>query len=282
MNQQVKKNTNNINFAFWGTPEVASITLQRLIDADYMPHVVITNPDRPAGRGLALTPSPVKILAEKYNIKVLQPEKITEEFVKEFSNYSIDLNIVVAYGNILPKSIIDMPIHGTLNIHYSLLPKYRGAAPLEGALLSGDKVTGVTIQKMVYKLDAGDIIAIKEVSIDDSIDKESLRTILIDTGAQLLIDTLPEYTAGNIIPTPQDESKASHIGKINKEDGQINIDGDAILNYNKYRAYSGWPGIYYFDEKSKRVKITKARLEGGRFVIERIIPEGKSERDYLL
>ncbi len=282
MNQQVKKNINNINFAFWGTPEVASTTLQLLIDAGYMPCVVITNPDRPAGRGLALTPSHVKILAEKYNIKVLQPEKITEEFVNEFSNYSIDLNIVVAYGNILPKSIIDMPVYSTLNIHYSLLPKYRGAAPLEGALLSGDKVTGVTIQKMVYKLDAGDIVASKEVAIDDSIDKESLRTILIDTGAQLLIDTLPDYTIGNITPTPQDESMASHIGKIKKEDGKIDIGDDAIVNYNKYRAYSGWPGIYYFDESGKRVKITKARLEGGRFVIERIIPEGKSERDYLL
>lgn len=282
MNQQVKKNINNINFAFWGTPEVASTTLQLLIDAGYIPCVVITNPDRPAGRGLALTPSPVKILAEKYNIKVLQPEKITEEFLNEFSNYSIDLNIVVAYGNILPKSIIDMPVYSTLNIHYSLLPKYRGAAPLEGALLSGDKVTGVTIQKMVYKLDAGDIVASKEVAIDDSIDKESLRTILIDTGAQLLIDTLPDYTIGNITPTPQDESMASHIGKIKKEDGKIDIGDDAIVNYNKYRAYSGWPGIYYFDESGKRVKITKARLEGGRFVIERIIPEGKSERDYLL
>lgn len=271
---------NNINFAFWGTPEVASTTLGELINAGYIPSVVITNPDRPAGRGLALTPSPVKILAEKNNIPVLTPEKIDTEFTLLLSTYSIQLNIVVAYGNILPKSIIDMPVHGTLNIHYSLLPKYRGAAPLEGALLSGDTVTGVTIQKMVYKLDAGDIIATKEVPISTEITKDDLREVLIKTGAQLLIQIIPEYISGNIEPIPQDESLSTHIGKIKKEDGLINISDDANTNYNKYRAYSGWPGIYLIDENSKRVKITKARLESGRFVIERIIPEGKNERDY--
>ncbi len=280
MSQILKKKMNNINFAFWGTPEVASTTLGELINAGYIPSVVITNPDRPAGRGLALTPSPVKILAEKNNIPVLTPEKIDTEFTLLLSTYSIQLNIVVAYGNILPKSIIDMPVHGTLNIHYSLLPKYRGAAPLEGALLSGDTVTGVTIQKMVYKLDAGDIIATKEVPISTEITKDDLREVLIKTGAQLLIQIIPEYISGNIEPIPQDESLSTHIGKIKKEDGLINISDDANTNYNKYRAYSGWPGIYLIDENSKRVKITKARLESGRFVIERIIPEGKNERDY--
>lgn len=280
MNQHLKKSTNNIDFAFWGTPEVASHTLQQLIDAGFIPNIVITNPDRKAGRGLSITPSPVKILAEKYNIPVLQPEKITNEFINEISKYQILLNIVVAYGCILPEVIINMPKLGTLNIHYSLLPKYRGAAPLEGALLAGEKITGVTIQKMVYKLDAGDIIATKEIPIDESIDKESLRKILISEGAQLLINTIPDYIAGNIIPITQDESMATHIGKIKKEDGLININDDAITNYNKYRAYSGWPGIYFIDENSKRVKITKARLDASGFVIERIIPEGKNERDY--
>lgn len=282
MNQQVQKNTNNINFAFWGTPEVASITLQRLLDAGYIPTVVITNPDRPSGRGLIMTASPVKILAEKHNIEVLTPDKIDYDFTLLLATYDLLLNIVVAYGNILPKSVIDMPVYSTLNIHYSLLPKYRGAAPLEGALLAGDKVTGVTIQKMVYKLDAGDIVASKEVAIDESIAKESLRQILINTGAELLTEILPEYISGKIILTPQDESKATHIGKIKKEDGQIDINANAIENYNKYRAYSGWPGVYYIDQNNKRVKITKACLENGRFVIKRIIPEGKSERDYLL
>jgi methionyl-tRNA formyltransferase len=280
MNQLQNKNLNKLNYAFWGTPEVASITLQHLIDAGVIPNVVITNPDRPAGRGLALTPSPVKILAEKYNIPVLTPEKVDTEFTSLLSTYHIMLNIVVAYGNILPKDIINMPEHGTLNIHYSLLPKYRGAAPLEGALLSGDKVTGVTIQKMVYKLDAGDIIAIKEIDISEDIEKEALRKILIDEGAQLLINTLPDYIDDKIKPIPQDESNATHIGKIKKEDGLIDINADGITNYNKYRAFSGWPGIYYFDENNKRVKITKAHLDKGRFVIERIIPEGKNERDY--
>jgi methionyl-tRNA formyltransferase len=268
--------TNNLKFAFWGTPSIASDTLQILIDAGFIPQVVITNPDRKSGRGLTITPSPVKILAEKYNIPVLAPEKIDSEFSSQLKAYNIKLSIVVAYGSILPENIINLPTHGTLNIHYSLLPKYRGASPLESALLNGDIETGVTIQKMVMKLDAGDIVTQEKVAIDEQISKDELRKILITKGAELLIKTIPNFIEGKITPTPQVENDATHCGKIKKEDGLIDPNGDDKINYNKYRAYSGWPGIYFF-ENGKRIKITSARLEDGKFIIEKVIPEGKKE-----
>ncbi len=269
-----------LKFAFWGTPDVASVTLQILIENGLIPSIVITNPDRKQGRGLELTQSPVKILAEKHNIPVLTPEKIDDDFINNFSKLNIDLSIVVAYGSILPENIIDRPGFGTLNIHYSLLPKYRGASPVESALLNGDKETGVTIQKMIKKLDAGDIVAVEKFTINDTISKNELRGELIKLGVNLLIKILPDYIENKITPVPQDESLATHCGKIKKEDGLIDLNDDPKEIYNKYRAYSGWPGIYFF-ENGKRIKITKARLGDGKFVIERVIPEGKKETIWM-
>lgn len=277
--KNTKMENKNIKYAFWGTPSVASDTLQILIDAGLVPSVVITNPDRKQGRGLELAPTPVKTLALKYNIQVLTPDKVDQDFIKEFSKFNLDISIVVAYGNILPENIINVPSFGTLNIHYSLLPKYRGASPVESALLYGDTETGVAIQKMVKKLDAGDIIALEKFPINEIISKEELRSELIKLGANLLIKIIPDYLDGKIVSTPQDENLATHCGKIKKEDGLININDDGIINYNKYRAYSGWPGIFFFQD-GKRVKVTKAHLEDGQFVIEKVIPEGKKETEY--
>lgn len=270
---------NNLKFAFWGTPDVASETLEILIGNGLIPSIVITNPDRARGRGLETSPTPVKAVAIQNNITVLTPEKIDSEFVKNFNELDIDLSIVVAYGSILPESIINLPKFGTLNIHYSLLPKYRGASPVESALLNGDIETGVAIQKMVKKLDAGDIVALEKFAINESISKDELRSELIKLGANLLIEILPDYIENTITPIPQDESLATHCGKIKKEDGLINLNDSGIINYNKYRAYSGWPGIYFFQD-GKRIKITKAHLDNGQFVIEKVIPEGKKETDY--
>lgn len=269
----------NLQFIFWGTPEVASKTLQILINNGYVPTLIITNSDKPQGRGLILTPTPVKVLAQKYNIEVLTPEKIDAEFISNLKARTFDLSIVVAYGNILPEEIINMPKYGTLNIHYSLLPKYRGAIPLEAALLNGDKETGVSIQKMVKKLDAGDIIAQEKVIIDNEIKKEDLRSTLIDAGANLLYKILPEYINSKITPIPQDENLVSHYGKINKEDGEISSNDNPLELWHKYRAYEGWPGLYFFKD-GKRIKITHAKYENNSFIIERVIPEGKKEIDY--
>lgn len=269
----------NIKFIYWGTPDVAERTLQILIDNNIVPALVITNPDRPQGRGMELLPTPVKVLATKYNIPVLSPEKINDDFAQDISKYDIDISIVVAYGSILPESIINFPKFGTLNIHYSLLPKYRGASPVESALLNGDIETGVAIQKMVRKLDAGDIVALEKFAINENISKDELRSELIELGANLLIKILPDYIENKITPVVQDENLATHCGKIKKEDGLINLNDNGITKYNKYRAYSGWPGVYFFQD-NKRIKITKAHLDNGQFVIEKVIPEGKKEIDY--
>ncbi len=269
----------DLQFAFWGTPEVARETLVMLLSDGYIPKVVITNPDRPQGRGLTLTKSPVRVLAEEYNIPVLTPEKIDAEFVEKIKDLNLDISIVVAYGKILPTEIIDMPTHGTLNIHYSLLPKYRGASPLEAALLTGEKETGVTIQKMVKRLDAGDMVMQEVVPIDAGIDKESLRHILITTGAHLLLQILPEYLNGSLHPVPQDETGATHCGKIKKEDGLVALTDDATTLWNKYRAYSGWPGIYFMKDGT-RVKITEAKYENNSFMIKRVVPENRKEINY--
>lgn len=276
---------NKLNFAFFGTPNIAKDTLEILKNNGYIPSIIITSPDKPVGRGLHLTPSPVSLWAEKNNIYCLKPEKITEEFVNDLSNNSprgstnVDLYVVVAYGKILPETLINIPKLGTINIHYSLLPKYRGASPLESTLLNGDERTGVSIQQMAFKLDSGPIIALKEIPIDINGTKDDLRNKLTKIGGDLLCEIIPKIINKNIIPKIQDESMATFCKKIKKEDGKIDPSGNAKDNWNKYRAYFGWPGVYFF-KNDKRIKITKARYENDSFVIERVIPEGKKEISY--
>ena len=274
----------NIKFAFFGTPHVASETLLVLINNGYIPSIIITSPDKKSGRGMQLNPTKVSILAHEYNIPCLKIEKIDQEFIDEFKNFKIDLSIVVAYGKILPEELINSPKFGTINIHYSLLPKYRGASPLEQALLLGDKKTGISIQQMVFKLDSGPIITKKEILIDINEDKETLRNKLVKLGANTLIEILPKIITQEINPEIQDESNSSYCKKIKKEDGQIDIiNGNDLENYNKYRAYSGWPGVYFFaikNGKNIRIKITKAIYENNSFIIKRVIPEGKKEVNY--
>lgn len=275
------KNNENFSFAFFGTPDVASKTLGILKNFGFIPKVIITNPDRPKGRGLTLSPSPVAIWATEHNIPCLKPEKIDEGFYTKISDFNVDIFIVVAYGKIFPQKLIDMPKYKTLNIHYSLLPKYRGASPLEQALLNGDTETGVSIQQMVLKMDQGPIIKDEKVSINLNTQKEELKEILIEKGGKLLANILPDYIDGKIIPIKQDESLATYCSKIEKSDGEIDLNDDQLKNWNKYRAYSGWPGVFFFKD-SKRIKITRAKFENKKFIIERIIPEGKHEQDYLL
>jgi len=267
------------NFIFFGTPKVASDTLALLIEHGFIPTLVVTSPDAPSGRGLALTPSPVKVLAFAHALPVITPEKLDEAAITEISKYGCEYTLCVAYGKIFPESLIAMFPKGVLNVHYSLLPKYRGATPLETALLAGETETGVTIQKMVKELDAGNIVAQEVTDIDPNETARELRPRLIALGAQLLIKTLPGYLAGVITPTPQDAALATRAQKLKKEDGLLDLAAPAQENWNKYRAYADSIGTYYVNN-GKRVKITKASYANGRFVIERIIPEGKKETDY--
>ncbi|HEY4500676.1 MAG TPA: methionyl-tRNA formyltransferase [Candidatus Paceibacterota bacterium] len=267
------------SFAYFGTPKVASDTLAILIKHGFVPSVVVTSPDAPKSRGLVLTQSETKTLALAHHIPVITPEKLDAETVVAIAALGCDYAIVVAYGKIFPEDLINAFPRGVLNVHYSLLPKYRGATPLETALLSGENETGVTIQKMVKELDAGDILAQKSTPIGNDETARELRPCLIKMGANLLAETIPEYLSGNITPLPQNASYASRAYKIKKEDGLISLGATAKENWNKYRAYADSIGTYFY-ENGKRMKITKASFKNEKFIIERVIPEGKRETNY--
>jgi len=269
----------NSKIIFFGTPDVAAHVLEALHAAGYTIATVVTNPDAPVGRKHVMTPPPVKVVAEKLGLPVLQPEKISDEFVEKLmaNGQRLMAGIVVAYGKILPQALIDAFPLGLLNIHYSLLPKYRGASPVENAILSGDAMTGVTIQKLVFKLDAGPIVGVREMPIDNTITTPELKDNLTEAGIELLLEILPKYLAGEITPAEQDESRATHCGKIEKAAGELFPTDSEIQKWRKYRAYFGWPGVFYFDSENKRNKVTLAAFENEKFVIKKIIPEGKTE-----
>lgn len=261
--------TNSLNFVFFGTPDVSSKTLEILKSHGYVPSLIVTAPDRPVGRHFTMTPSPTKVWAMENNIPY------THDIPTEGA---YDLFIVVAYGKILSQKVIDLPKLGTLNIHYSLLPRWRGASPVEAAILHGDTETGVSIQKMVFKLDAGPIIAEERTLIDPNETHVELRNRLIEIGSKLLVSVLEKNNYEGIV---QDESQMTRCGKTKKEDGLVDpFTDDPKILWNKYRAYYGWPGIYFFDTENKRVKITKAEFQGGKFIIKRVIREGRQESDY--
>lgn len=264
------------NFVFFGTPNVASETLEILKQNGYLPSLIVTSPDVRSGRKMLINSSSVKIWAIKNKIPYVQPNKLDMEFTLKLSIFNFQLFIVVAYGKIIPEKIINMPKLGSINIHYSLLPKYRGASPVESAILNGDTETGVTIQQMEYKLDSGPIIMQEKTNILPNETAPELRKRLIKQGGELLVKILPEFIEGKIKLIPQNGSLASVCRKITKEDGLIDLDGDAVKNYNKFRAYVVWPRIFFF-KNGKRIIITDATLENGRFVIKKILPEGKKE-----
>lgn len=264
------------SFAYFGTPTVASDTLATLIESGFAPSLVITSPDAPKGRGLVLTPSPTKSLALAHNIPVLTPEKLDADTLATIQGYACDYALVVAYGKIFPEDLIQAFPKGVLNVHYSLLPKYRGATPLETALLSGESETGVTIQKMVKEMDAGDILAQEATLVGATETAQELRPRLITMGARLLIEVLPKYVCGDITPMAQDASAATRAYKIKKEDGLLDLSAAGTENWNKYRAYADSIGTYFFKD-GKRIKITSAEYAGGIFRILRVIPEGKRE-----
>jgi methionyl-tRNA formyltransferase len=269
----------SLRFVYFGTPHVASDTLELLIERGFVPALVVTAPDAPRGRGLILTPSETKTVALAHNIPVLTPEKLDADAIATISESGCDYALVVAYGKIFPETLIGAFPRGVLNVHYSLLPKYRGATPLETALLAGERETGVTVQKMLKELDAGDIIAQQTTDITPEETALELRPRLIKLGAELLANTLPAYLSGAITPIPQDHSLASHAKKLKKEDGLLSLAASAEENWNKYRAYADSIGTYFF-EHDKRIKIAKASMQHGKFLIERVIPEGKREMDF--
>jgi methionyl-tRNA formyltransferase len=225
----------------------------------------VTQPDRPKGRYLKPQPSGVKKIAVEAGLPVPQPEKARDAwFVSNLAALAPDLIVVAAYGQILPQSILDLPRFGCVNVHASLLPKYRGAAPIQWAILNNDAETGVTIMKMSASLDTGDILTQKATPIGPEETTAELHDRLALLGAELLISTLPEYAAGAIVPKPQDNAAATHARKISKEDGRIDWTMPASALRNRIRAFTPWPGAYAhltIRDQPRLVKFWRASVE---------------------
>ncbi|HEX7570747.1 MAG TPA: methionyl-tRNA formyltransferase, partial [Verrucomicrobiae bacterium] len=237
-----------LKIIFMGTAELSCASLEQLArDEKFSVVAVVTQPDKPKGRELKLTPSPVKILAEKLNLRVLQPLKARDEkFISELRELKPDLMVVVAYGQILPPTILDLPQFGCLNVHTSLLPKYRGAAPIQWAIADGEPETGVTIMQMDAGLDTGPVLATRRTPILPTDDSQILHDRLAQLGAELLAETIPDYVAGKILPQPQPAAGSTYAAKIKKEDGKIVWSQPAVQIWNRLRAFTPWPGAFTF------------------------------------
>ncbi|WP_243289921.1 methionyl-tRNA formyltransferase [Bacillus sp. FJAT-47783] len=230
---------------FMGTPDFAVPVLEQLIEDQYDVVAVVTQPDRPVGRKKVLTPPPVKVAAETHQIPVLQPEKIRiEEEWKKVLSYEPDIIVTAAFGQILPKTLLEAPKFGCINVHASLLPELRGGAPIHYAILQGKEKTGITIMYMVEKLDAGDIISQVEVPIEETDHVGSLHDKLSDAGAKLLSKTLPNILSGNIKPIKQDEEKATFAYNIKREQEKIDWNKSGQEIYNHIRGLNPWPVAY--------------------------------------
>ncbi|MFZ2887325.1 MAG: methionyl-tRNA formyltransferase, partial [Minisyncoccia bacterium] len=268
-------------FAYFGTPMLAVDILNALGAAQFAPSLVVTVPDRPKGRGMEMTETAVATWARERGIEVLKPEKLDAAFIEHFAKRDISFSIVVAYGKIVPQALLDeAPMY---NIHYSLLPRWRGATPVESAILAGDKETGVALQKMVYELDAGAVVAVEKTEIGDGETTQVLRARLNAIAATLLVSTMPILAEGSPPLQEQDAAQATRAIKMTKEEGLLDLSDDGIQNYRKFRAYFGWPGTYaFFERGGKRIRgiITKAHFDGAKFVIDSIKPEGKGEMPY--
>lgn len=248
---------------FMGTPDFAVPILQSLIQSKYEVVLVVTQPDRPKGRKRTLTAPPVKEEAEKSGIPVLQPEKLSKEY-EELFKYEADLIVTAAYGQLLPKAVLDFPEYGCINVHASLLPELRGGAPIHYSLLEGKKETGITIMYMAEKLDAGDIISQEKVPILKSDHVGTLHDTLSIVGAKLLMETLPSIFAGTNDRIKQDENKATYAPNISREQERIDWNRSNEDIYNHIRGLHPWP-VAYAKYNGERMKIWWAELDEGLY-----------------
>lgn len=252
-----------MKLVFMGTPDYAVNTLEALISAGHNVAAVFAQPDKPVGRKHIITPPPVKVCAENHGIAVYQPNTLrdgkAEEILKEIAP---DVIVVVAYGKILPKEILEIPKYGCVNGHASLLPKYRGSAPIQQAIISGETVTGVTAQLMDEGIDTGDILKTAQTEIGAEETAEELFNRLSVITAELLVNTLADLEKGKITPIKQDEGKASYAPIIKKEMAELDFENKTANEiHNAVRGYYSWPCAYFFLE-NKRVKVIKAAVAG--------------------
>ena len=249
---------------FCGTPQFAVPTLEKLIAEKHDIELVMTNPDEPSGRGYDVKPSPVKLAALKAGLEVFQPLKLKEDLTVGFlSKFRPDFIVVVAYGHIIPKWMIDLPKHGCINLHASLLPKYRGAAPIQWAIIRGESVTGVTTMKIDEGLDTGDVLLKREVPIQDEDTTETLSERLSGVGADLMVETLPKLFRGEIQPQSQNHAQATFAPILKKQDGRIDWMLMAEEIRWRVRGLRPWPGAYT-TFRSKNLHIWSAACVPGQ------------------
>lgn len=255
-----------LRLVFMGTAELACASLAALArEPAFRVVAVVTQPDKPRGRDLKLQPSPVKSLALRENLEVLQPARARDEaFIAQLRVLQPDLIVVVAYGQILPQAILDTPRHGCLNVHTSLLPRHRGAAPIQWAILDGDAETGVTIMRMDAGLDTGPILSQSSTAIAPEDNSQTLHDRLANLGAELLVQTIPLFVAGKVTARPQPAEGATYARKITKEDGRLDWSQPAAVLWNRVRAFTPWPSAYTqlpSETKPRLLKVWRADVE---------------------
>ncbi len=292
----------NINLLFMGTPPMSAYVFEALILKGYHFVGLVCQPDRPVGRKGRIEKVPTKVVAERYNIPVFQPVKIRDDF-SFMSSLNVDLVITFAYGQIVPQGLLDIPPYGSLNLHGSLLPKYRGASPIQAALFNGDKVTGVTLMKMVQAMDAGEMYGKKEIIIEDDDNATSLTLKMQAAAKELIIELLPKYIAGELVGESQDSRQVTFCAKISREQEKIDLKRTVEEIWGLIRGLSEEPGAYLLLDEQK-IKIYKAeianhlmtdevgtiiqadkhgfivQLKGGQLAITQLQREGKKKMDY--
>jgi methionyl-tRNA formyltransferase len=252
--------TQPLRIIFAGTPDFAARHLQALINSEHQIVGVYSQPDRPAGRGKKLKASEVKALALEHDLPVFQPQSLkTDEALEELNSLNADIMIVVAYGLILPKAILDAPRLGCLNVHGSILPRWRGAAPIQRAIWAGDQQTGVTIMQMDEGLDTGDMLHISRCPIDNTETSASLYTKLAELGPDALIDTINRLANGEITPEPQNDTDANYAKKLSKDEANIDWSMDAEQIERNIRAFNPWP-VCFTQMSGNTVKIYQANV----------------------
>jgi methionyl-tRNA formyltransferase len=273
------------NFTFFGSDEFSIIVLKQLIQAGFIPTLCVTQPDKPKGRKLVLTPTPIKEFCIQNNIPVITPEKLSVGEIESLSSDKYDFFVVASYGKIISQKILDIPKYGCLNVHPSLLPQYRGASPIETAILNDTKDTGVTIMLMDAQMDHGPILKQAEYLFKEwPNNKDVVHDTLAELGGQMLAEIIQPFVQGDVVSTPQDHTQATFTRMIQKEDGKIELSDTDYKTYLKYLALTPWPGLFFFIQKGGkqiRIKIESAHFEQEKgFVIDTVIPEGKSSMSW--
>ena len=266
---------------FMGTPDFAASALEKIVEAGHEITLVVTQPDKPKGRSGELQVSDVKACALKHGFPVFQPERIKlPENVVYLKNYEADIYVVAAFGQILSQEILDIPKFGCVNIHASLLPKYRGAAPIQQAIIDGEKTTGVTIMQMAAGMDTGDILLQREIPIDDNETGGGLFDKLSELGAELIVEALPKIERGELTPIPQDEKLATKCGKLSKNMGKIDFNKNAVAIRNLVRGLNPWPSAFTrHDGKMLKIWVADAlddkqvkEISGNAEVLKNAVP----------